>query len=165
MPQLIPSGFEILSKDYENEALYDELIVCSNILINTKHIMVTNDGWCPLVVRKGKSPMVWLSYREAVTSQDNTQPVKYNYIELINKSNSLHPQVSVVSTTHGFQIKIDDTILAEAGNHNDGKLEIFTLDMRPLGLNIYGDHQSINIGNNSMSRSSSSNGNAMFGIG
>jgi hypothetical protein len=158
-------SFEQLSNDYENEDLYQELIVCSNILINTKHIMATNEGWHPLVVRKGESPMVWLSYRELVPSEDNTQSPIYSYIQLINNSNPLHPQVSIESTTDGFQIKVGDTILAEAGNHRDGELEIYALDMRPLGLNIYGDHRSINIGSNSISRSTSSNSGTMFGIG
>jgi hypothetical protein len=42
-------SFEQLSNDYENEDLYQELIVCSNILINTKHIMATNEGWHPVI--------------------------------------------------------------------------------------------------------------------
>lgn len=144
--------------DYDSAPLYNELVVCSNTLINTKHIFQTDSGWSPLVIRRGTVPRVWLSVK--VNEQAGTS----SFIDLIVDSKVINSSVKLNCTKYGFQILIDNQLIAEAGNHTSETLEVVELDLRPLGLNIYGDHKSLNIGNNSMSRNTSSNANAMFGI-
>nr|WP_240493006.1 hypothetical protein [Vibrio parahaemolyticus] len=150
-----------LNHDYDNAELYRELVVCSNTLVNTKHILSADSGWHPLVIRKGIKPRVWLS----IKIQENSDASKDSgYLELISDSQVKHSAVELTSTKYGFQITINDQIIVEAGNHTDEALEVIKLDLRPLGLNIYGDHTSLSVGNNSMSRNTSVNGHSMFGI-
>lgn len=158
-------NLERINHDYKNADIYKELIVCSNTLIDTKHILSTNDGWHPLVIRKGIEPKVWLSVRvQDQPQEDNESKKDDEFIELISDSTVRHPAVVFSNSEYGFQVLINNQIVVEAGNHKDDSIEVIKLDLRPLGMNIYGDHLSLNLGNNSMSRNTSAGGNSMFGI-
>jgi hypothetical protein len=152
-----------LNQDYNTADLYKELIVCSNTLIDTKHILSDDSGWHPLVIRKGLKPRVWLS----IKFQENTDTPQEEdeFIELIADSQEMYADAKLTNTEYGFQIVINNQIIVEAGNHNPESLEVIKLDLRPFGMNIYGDHLSLSVGNNTMSRNTSSGGHSMFGIG
>lgn len=152
-----------LNHDYTNAEIYKELVVCSNMLIDTKHIISTSSGWYPLVIRKGIKPRVWLSVKTTPKEYDESKNNE-EIIELIADSQIKHSAVEFSNTKYGFQISINNQIIVEAGNHTPDSLEIIKLDFRPLGMNIYGDHTSLSLGNNSMSRNTSVGGNSMFGI-
>ncbi|AAZ27323.1 hypothetical protein [Colwellia psychrerythraea] len=152
---------EILDNNYEQGELYNELIICSNALINTKHIFTSEDGWHPLVIRKGKIPRVWLSIKHLVSVGSKKEQ---HYLDLIVDSKLKHPDLSLIASVHGFQIKLGEDIIVESGNHKGNILEVYKLDFRPLGLNIHGDHSHLSIGNNNMSNNTSKNSNSMFGI-
>lgn len=152
-----------INHEYDTVEQYGKITICSNLLINTSHIISSKDDWHPLVIRKGKEPRVWLSVRQ-LTQDDSNQSDKYQYIELIVDSVHVHPRASIISNSNGFQIKIDDHVIVEAGNHFEDSIEIYKLDLRPLGLNVHGDHTLLSIGNNQMSRNTSMNTGAIFGI-
>ena len=142
--------------------IYKELFFCSNRLINTMHILRSPEGWTPLVVRKsldGK-PIVWLS----VAIVDDNKRI--GYLEIIKENKVVYNprNFKFKVTEFGFMISIDSTMVCEAGDVQKNSIEIFKLDLRPLGLNVYGDHNILNIGNNKMSRNTSINSEAMFGI-
>lgn len=149
--------------NYDDIEIYKELIVCSNILIDTKHILSTTDEWHPLVIRKGKKPRVWLSTRINNTPEKIDQN-DFQIIQLIVDSEVSHSAVKFINTEFGFQISVNDIIIAEAANHTSDSIEVTSLDLRPLGLNIYGDHTSLTIGNTTMSKNTSKGSNSMFGI-
>ena len=151
-----------INRDFDTAENYEELIVCSNALINTQHIFSTNDGWYPLVVRKGQAPRVWLSVRVLDTSNEENKVEKF--IELIVDSQVKNDSVGFTSTQYGFQITVNNQVIAEAGNHDSNSLEIIKLDLRPLAMNIFGDHTSLNIGNNVMARNTSIGSHSMFGL-
>ncbi|WP_228156167.1 hypothetical protein [Acinetobacter pittii] len=153
---------EELDSSFNNFNTYKEVFVCSNRLINTKHILKSSEDWTPLVIRKsldGK-PIVWLS---VAIIEDNKI---IGYIEIIQENRVVFDQrdLDFKVTELGFIIKIGSTTICEAGDVEENSIEIFKLDLRPLGLNIHGDHNILNIGTNKMSRNTSSNSEAMFGI-
>lgn len=152
-----------LNKDYNTADLYKELIVCSNTLIDTKHILSDDSGWHPLVIRKGLKPRIWLS----IQAQENTDASQEEdeFIELIADSQLMYADAELTNTEYGFQVVVNNQIVVEAGNHKPDSLEVIKLDLRPFGMNIYGDHLSLSVGNNTMSRNTSSGGHSMFGIG
>ncbi len=152
-----------LNHDYTTAEIYKELVVCSNTLIDTTHIISASSGWNPLVIRKGIKPRVWLSVK-IIPKEDEESKNNEEIIELIADSQVKHSAVDFSNTKYGFQISINNQIIVEAGNHTPDSLEIITLDFRPLGMNIYGDHTSLSLGNNSMSRNTSVGGHSMFGI-
>lgn len=143
--------------------IYGELFVCSNRLLKTSHIFKTTDGWSPLVVRKASDgsqlPAVWLSVK--IDRKDEC-----GYIELVsgNTQKFFDNQFEFDVTKDGFYIAINSVVICEAGDVQEDSLEIFKLDLRPLGLNIYGEHNKLLIGSNEMSRNTSNNAECMFGI-
>jgi hypothetical protein len=143
---------------YEDLEIYNELTVCSNLLINTVHIFQSGTGWNPLVIRKGKVPRVWLSAQEIT---DNGSP---KIIELIADSKSLNNEFHIDKSKHGFQIKYQNKVIVKAGNHVDSRLEVINIDFRSIGLNIYGDNNSLSLGSNKMSQNTSKNSQVMFGF-
>lgn len=151
---------ENIDRSYENYEIYDCLTVCSNQLINTTNILETSSGWIPLSIRKGACPRVWLSAPVSFDSENNPTKV----IELIVNSEIKDSRVDFVSTEYGFQIKIDEHIIVEAGNHDGESMEITKIDMTILGLNIKGDVHGLNVGSMTMSRNRSKNSNTFLKV-
>lgn len=155
---VINMNVENKATGYEDLDIYEKLTICSNLLINTVHIFQNQTGWRPLVIRKGKIPRVWLS--AMVKGNDNLHTV----IDLINDSEPSNDEFSIEKSKYGFQIKYQSKVLVKAGNHDNSSLEIIEIDLRPIGLNIFGDHKSLSLGGNTMSQNTSKNGSVMFGF-
>jgi hypothetical protein len=102
MNNIDPRTTDVLDSEYTHGVLYKELIICSNHLINTNYVFTSEDDWHPLVIRKGKTPRVWLSVRHMVKvdSQEELQ-----YLDLIVDSELKHPNIFFTKSVHGFQIK------------------------------------------------------------
>ncbi|MDO7193169.1 hypothetical protein Q5M49_05645 [Acinetobacter nosocomialis] len=150
---------EGLDTSYKDHLKYKEVFICSNRLLNTEYIFQSQEGWAPLVIRKSRKnePLVWLSTK---------LPEDDKYIEIIRKNSIVFEptRVNIQVSKYGFCITFDNKIICEAGDGSDNSIEVFQLDLRPLGLNIYGDYSVLNFGNSKMSRNTSSNSKAMFGI-
>ena len=139
-----------LDYSYNDHELYGCLTVCSNQLIETVNIFKTSAGWVPLSIRKGNSPRVWLSAPAELDA--NNKPIKY--LDLIVNSEVKHDGVSFINSEHGFQIKIHNTVVVEAGNHDGKNLEIIKMDFKPIGLSfVKGDIHGLSVGGMKMSRS------------
>jgi len=151
---------EELDQSYEAYELYDSLTVCSNQLIETTHILKASSNWVPLSIRKGETPRVWLSAPIAWDSANNPT----QYIDLIVNSDVKHNAVQFMSSTHGFKIIIDNTVVVEAGNHDGGCLEVIKIDLRPIGLTILGDILGLKVGGITMSRSGVKKAETFIGI-
>lgn len=158
-------NLENIDASYQNFPIFHEVFICSNRLINTNNIFQSQKGWAPLAIRRSRSnePLIWLS---AQVPSENENENESKYIELIRKNSVVFDQnrIELQVSSYGFCISLDSTVICEAGDLSESSIEIFKLDFRPLGLNIYGDHTILNIGNNKMSRNTSSNSQAMFGI-
>lgn len=158
MIKVINMNVENKTTGYEELDIYEKLTVCSNLLINTVHIFQNQNGWRPLVIRKGEVPRVWLS---AQVENDNELPTP---IELISDSVSLNDEFFIDKSEYGFQITYQNKVIVKAGNHMNSSLEIIDIDLRPIGINIYGDNNSLKMGGISMSQNTSKNSTVMFGF-
>lgn len=154
-------SLENLDSTYNTYDIYDCLTVCSNQLINTVHVLQTSFGWIPFSIRKGESPRVWLS--APVEFDSNNNPIKF--IDLIVNSVPLNDKVHLINSKYGFQIKIDDVILMEAGNHDGDNLEIIKIDLSPIGLTqLKGDIKGLTVGGMTMSRSGTRGASSFLSI-
>lgn len=147
-----------LDASYENVEQYDQLTICSNLLINTSHILQDSEGWSPFVLRKGNKPRVWLS-AQIQDSEGNKSKV-----QLITDSKVVFDRITLDISEFGFEIKLDNQIIARAGNHTEKSLEVIYIDFRPLGLDVHGENESLTMGGMTMSRNTSKNANVMFGF-
>lgn len=147
------------NNDFDRFEIYQNLTICSNLLINTKHILVGGDDFYPIVIRKGETPRVWI--KAIALAKDGHKQV----VELVNDSISTYSGVDVKSSKHGIKISFQEKEIIVGGNHNNDSLEIIKLDFRPIGMNIYGDHHGLTIDGISMSGNTSVNGSVMFAFG
>ncbi|MPL77642.1 hypothetical protein SDC9_23499 [bioreactor metagenome] len=129
---------------------YDRLTICSNALIGVGAIIKIGDIE-PILIGKGlRKPLIWLKART------NNQA----WIQVVEQSVSLFPQIvsMIEDTPNTIIIKANSNVIINA--IQDGSTCIVKeLDLRPLGLNIFGDSQSLKVGGNEFT------GNTMQGVG
>lgn len=141
--------------DFEN---YNELIFCSNYLRNYKSIIKqSSNGFEPLIIKQGDDgkPLVFLQ------SYDNK---KSEPIDIINGNKSIIDSVIFNRSLTGCFVGYNDITILEIVQNENNIMEVITLDLRPVGLNIFGSSTALNMGGNTMSRSSMSNVGAFIGI-
>ena len=147
-------AIESLPIDY---VAFAELIVCSNRLVKVL-APFSIGGKVPLLVGKGPEPVIWLNMRST--------KVASGWLPLVRANRSLHPDVKVDKTKNRrVSVLAKDSLIIDVLLHTEDSAEIEQLDLRPLGLNIYGDSNSLYIGTNQLSHNTFQNVRVMMGIG
>jgi hypothetical protein len=129
---------------------FDEIILCGNRLIKVKKI-VDDKGFIPILIgenKKTKRPQIWLN---AKTNE--------GVIQLIDKSRPLINLIDLNDYTNDNQI---DVILNNQGEKHiilqienlDNVPSITKFDLRTMGYNIYGDKNTLHIGESEMTNNS-----------
>jgi hypothetical protein len=133
---------------------FKELIICSNIMIDGKVPFTIKMG-VPLLVGRGEVPLIWL----AVPISKEASDWKY----VVEGSQSLDKRYDVISFDEGKSIRImlDNINLIQVNKISDEKAKITNLDLRPLGINIYGDNSGLFVGTNRMAKNTF---NSIFGM-
>lgn len=129
---------------------FDRLNICSNVLIGAGAIIKIGETE-PLLVGKGlKLPAIWLRARAS----------KNNWISVVERSISLSPQIEIINDiiTNTTTIKIKNIIIVKA-QQKGFECIVNELDLRPLGLNIFGNSNLLKVGNGEFK------GNTMQGVG
>lgn len=136
---------------------FNELIICSNNFINGK-VPIKMKNEIPFLVGKGRIPLVWLY---APTTIDGK-----NWQEIVIKNQSMSKKIDIASSeqSNSVIIKADENILIEVKKLSDRKAEIVSLDLRLLGLNVYGDTKGVYVGTNLISNNTFNNVHTMIGI-
>lgn len=135
---------------------YNTLLVCSNTLTGVEHF-VTVGEIVPLVVGKGDKPKVWL---QALIDQKSKK-----FILLVDASISKHPAVLVYEDDDTLKINLSGTLVLSVKATGENIAEIDNLDMRPLGINLYGTKNNLMVGDNMFSGSSMIGGKAFINVG
>ena len=142
----------------KNYSPYPELIICSNTLVNVQIPFLI--GQIPLLlIGMNSIPQIWLSARTARGSQE------WKYIVEANKS--LNPAVYVDSQDENrtVYVKVSNTIIIKAVAQSATKAAIDVLDLRPVGLNVYGDSSGLSLATNRFEGNSMMNSRAAFALG
>lgn len=137
-----------------NYKAYSKVELCSNTLEDVKYFFGIGNN-PPIIIGKGENnPICWLYMK----NNDS-----WNEIISANKSN--HPSLQVFAHEKKLLIQLNDTIILDSYETNQNTLVIQKLDLRPIGLNIEGDTNSLNIGGNTISQNSISGGKFFIGLG
>jgi hypothetical protein len=134
---------------------YRKLTICSNVLVNGK-VPVLISGNIPFLVGKGSKPKVWINMLPQQESNESKSIVRENL--------SLHPQVEVVEKNNIVKVTVDNKTLIEVKKISNDEAVISKLDLRMIGIAIYGDSKSLKVGGNSMSKNTFTNVNCMIGM-
>jgi len=128
----------------KNYKAYGQLEVCSNTLKGGGVLAVVGDV-PPLLFGQGDRPMVWLQAPTDFTGK--------NFITLVEASVSSHPSVNVVALGHGVKVLVANDEILSIVQMDNNKAIIDHLDLRPIGFNIVGDEEGLQIGGASFATS------------
>jgi hypothetical protein len=141
---------------------FSKIIICSNSFIDGEYIIKVNMH-VPLLIGKGIMPLVWLS----IPLPND----KFSYI--VERNISHHPKIIVELSNdkRSVNIKISedkyktDKVVINIFKETDDSIIIKQIDLRPIGLDIYGNEDGLNVGTNVIKNSNFLNVNTMIGIG
>jgi len=117
---------------------YQRLSVCGNLIIGGGHLIAIGKV-LPLLIGSGEIPMIWLQ-----APADHTAKT---YVPLVTASVASHPAVSIVNDSNGLLVSVEGTPVIHISQTDTESATIDLLDLRPIGLNIFGNVDSLNAGN------------------
>lgn len=129
----------------ENYIPFPQLIICSNIFNNGK-IPIIIKGNIPFLVGNNDNLLIWLS---GPLSENN-----YNWRDYIIKNESLDKRLKINIENNSITVLFKSTIIIKVIKKSSEIAEIIKLDLRPLGLNIYGNENELIIGKNKFVKNS-----------
>jgi hypothetical protein len=126
---------------------FEELVICSNQFINGR-VPFQLEGEIPFLVGKGPVPLVWLSVPVTTVTKDGKI-----WKEVVAANKSASQKIAIISSEEDVSVtvKLDAQILMHVKKLSDQKAEITSLDLRPLGLNVYGDTNGLYIASSLLS--------------
>jgi hypothetical protein len=143
-----------LPRDYTP---FPTLVLCGNTLINVQ-IPFEIEGEIPLLIGNNEAPKIWLSAP--------AQPPAKRWNQIIRANRLLHKAANILgSGTQELSVTISNTMVLKLRKMPNGIPEVTDLDLRPLGLIIYGDTSSLMIGTNKLVNNTFKNVRVMVGIG
>ena len=132
---------------------YRKLVFCSNI-IEGGGLIVEVSGSIPILVGKGDPPKVWMSARR-----------ENNHELVVENSSALTKNITSANVFGGTVIMSNGVVILSARQISEDEAEVDQVDMRPLGLNIFGDKNGLKVGGMSLSGNTFSGVGVMLGIG
>lgn len=142
-----------------NEYLpFDELEICSNRFIKGI-VPIEVHKHAIILVGRGEQPLIWIS---GLVSKEGKE-----YQQVVEKNNSLSKAVDVgiSAENNSTTVKVGDIIIVQAKKTSEEKAVVSKMDLRPLGLNIYGDAGELCVGESKFIGNIFSNVHTMVGIG
>lgn len=144
---------ENLPKDYTP---YQVLDFCSNKIIGGGHIFAMGNI-VPLLLGTGRAPRVWLQAVAAPGSKD--------FVTIVADSVSIHPAVDVSVKESRVVVSVRGKSVLTAEALDDQHAFVSEIDFRPLGLNIFGSSEALNLGGMKFSHNTMSQVAVAFGLG
>lgn len=142
-----------LPKSYQP---YEKLTVCSNTLLGGGHIVAVGEV-LPLIIGAGEKPQIWL---QAINNAE-----KQEFISIVENSVSKHPAVDVIEVSGVVTVKIQGKIVLSVKSPSEDSAVVDSVDLRPIGLSMFGDASSLNVGGSSFSGNTMSGGGVLIGLG
>jgi len=132
-----------------------ELVVCSNKIIDKGHIIGVGE-FAPLIIGVGLIPSVWIY----------TKVQNYNWLPLVIESRSNHIKIKVTADTSERKVSInmEGTKILTAQMVDYDRCIVADLDLRPIGLNFYGDSNGLIAGSTTFNSNSFNNVAFMIGL-
>jgi hypothetical protein len=123
---------------------YETITVCSNKITGGGNL-VTMGNVIPLLIGKGAKPVIWL---QAVSN-----PTTKQFLTVVDASIARHPAIRVSEENGKIIVTAAGKVVIAVKAISDGIAEVLELDLRPLGLNLYGDKTKLVAGGTHLSRS------------
>lgn len=120
---------------------YNVINFCSNKLKNIQSLILFNKTDI-LLIGKGDCPKIWL---RGVTKIDEK---KFLISPIVKMNKSSDENFEVFLKKKSTIVISEKNVIIHAQERNKDEVEIIALDLRPIGLDIYGTMYALNVGNN-----------------
>ena len=144
-----------------NYISYLELVLCGNTLRGVR-VPISVNKFPVLLV--GSAPnaqklMVWLA------APLNKEATQWRFV--IEGSQTSSPEIRLVSehSARALKVYIGETLILEAEEVATDKAIVHKLDLRPLGLSIFGDQTTLHVASHILKSNTFANLNTMIAIG
>lgn len=111
---------------------YSKVKLCSNLLSGSTFILSV-DEVLPLLVGKGNKPQIWI---QAIADANMK-----SFVPIVESSIPLFPFVRVTTESGVVLVFVNDQVIMSIRSEVDDEINIFQMDLRPIGLNIVGDEK------------------------
>jgi hypothetical protein len=141
-----------LPADYQP---FDEVIWCSNRVRGGAPLALVGEA-VPVLIGKGQPLRVWLQVRKE-SQEAPFEPV-------VEASVPRYPSIRVEGSNRGVIVSMGAKVLLQV-REDGGKAIVENIDLRPLGLLLYGDLSHLMVGSNRFAKASISGGKAFIAMG
>ncbi|MGP8027013.1 MAG: hypothetical protein ACLPJJ_09930 [Acidocella sp.] len=143
--------------DPEDYIPYGQMDLCGNTLENIRYI-VELKGVHPVLIGKGKFPYIWLS---TAASPDFSR-----WSSLVVRSTAVHPAARVTKTGQAsMMVSLYGKEVLSISDFQNDSVKINSIDLRPIGLNIFGSATELQAGGNTFSGNRMRGGRAFLALG
>lgn len=138
---------------------FNKVWVCSNIFHDGKIIFSIDENPIFLIGRDKESSktLLWFSSQKKETTSKK-------FHNVISKNKIIDERFDLLSTEYGDEIKFNGHSLIQFRVVDD-RLVINMIDLKPIGLNIFGGLSSLTIVSNNFSNCTFADSNTMIAIG
>lgn len=133
---------------------YPNLSLCSNSVVGGGNIL-TLGKVIPLLVGKGEKPLIWL---QAPTGKDE-------FALIIEASISKHPAVKVLAEDESLSVHLGNKLILHIKSSSPDYAEVDEIDLRPLGINLFGNSRQLEAGGMKLSNNTFRNVGTMISFG
>ncbi len=92
----------------------------------------------PVLVGKGNKPQIWI---QAISDLEHK-----SFVQVVESSIPLFPFVRVTTESGAVLVSVGNQVIMSVRPELEDEVNIFQLDLRPIGLNIVGDKNSLKAG-------------------
>ncbi|EAP80271.1 hypothetical protein [Sulfitobacter sp. NAS-14.1] len=132
---------------------YQKLVFCSNVLEGGGNLIEVS-GTIPILVGRGDPPLVWLSAKQDA-----------KIVTVVEASRAKFSSVTAASIFGGTVVMSKGVVLLSARQISEEEAEVTEIDLRPLGLNVYGNKSGLHVGGMEFTGNHFSGVGTMVGIG
>lgn len=135
---------------------FHELVICGNRFINGT-VPIEVESTPVLLIGRSEPPSVWISVPDKQRSNPHA---------LVVNNQSLVSEIDVLTRKNSTVIIFDKSItMLFVKKESDERAIVLALDLRPIGLNIFGDEESLNVATNVLENNTFKNVHTMIKIG
>lgn len=121
---------------------YPTLDFCGNTML-TVQVPISMSGAIPLLIGRAVAPLIWVT--GPLVRNPNAGPV--GWIDIVKANKSEHPMISVIHPAPNRTIvSLKDNILVDCETTGPETAMVRSLDLRPIGLVIFGNMTNLTIG-------------------
>jgi hypothetical protein len=142
--------------DPEDYVPYPVVDICGNVLRDVKYIIELK-GVHPILIGKGKIPYIWLR-------SPSRDFLKWNY--MVERSTAVHPAVNISRPGPGrMSVLISGKNVLDIVKYEQDSIQISSIDLRPIGLNVFGSGDTLQVGGMEFTKNEMQNGRAFIALG